>query len=309
MFYKHPISRHIVDVFGTEYRSTSNGREVIFTHEDCGDVSGHLYVNVETGLFFCQRCEWGGKVDTTGFRPKPIVPDEIKPLDWYEPKPLDNEAIDYLRTRRISVLERELYGLCLSGKTRYDGLVLFPVRDYEGNYIGWQGRIYKPIDSIPKCRGLSPQHRPIVHAVENPKWFSSKGFNRRSVVYGLNRWGRSGVELFLAEAIISSFQGEGGLASFGKAVTDKQADAIAACDPPGVVVALDGDAPIRNWKAACQLVERGVRNVRVATLPSDPRFKDPASDLDWEQHRRDAVPFDFITYAKLVRVHSAKRTS
>ena len=297
------------DLFGHAGKPAGAGSQLVFHCPECDPNCGKerkLYVGLESGGFFCQRCQYCGWVDTESLpTPKPGSGPQLQPFSNYRPIPLtqDTRAYDYLLKRGIPRDLADDYGLVLSNLTRYDGLILIPVHD--DGYKGWQGRLYLDLDDIEEYRDLDPWLRPIVHAISDPRWVSCKGFRRATCMWNWDR-AQHADTLVMVEGIQSAFSalreiryrpkttGWGCAATLGKAVTRSQLSKVIKARPKRVIVCLDPDA---MWQASLVgALLKGYRiEVLIVELPAETDLGDIADPWDRLQ---GAVPFSYIDMAK-----------
>lgn len=247
------LSKDIETAFGSDYRLTSDESNAIFKHADCGDRSGHLYVNLTNGLWFCHRCEDGGIVKVDQFEAKSARTD--KPLrPWSEVVPIpvekDPAAVDYLWRRRVSPTDAARYYIFISQLAVYKGLIFFPVWT-KGEWQGWQARTYLTEGDV----------SPIILRDTKKRWHACKGFRRATAIWNYDKVS-PGQELYLAEGKFSALAiertGRRCIATMGKSVSYKQLIEIAQLRPKLVTIALDGDARLTAYTLGLRLSELGV---------------------------------------------------
>lgn len=273
------LLNNITDQFGSSYKMTTDGTHAIFVHDDpmCGDSSGHLYVNLESGGWFCHRCESCGYVNTEGFSPN-IKESELKPFSAFHPISVDKDprAVKYLQSRKVLRSVWREYAFSLSPIARYEGLILIPIHN-EG-YCGWQGRVYLGQSQVGLHRNLYPGQRPLVHAVPGNRWFSCRGFRRKNAIWNFDRAIQHNT-IVICEGIFSALAvGPSAMATLGKAITEQQLNRIIRSGHRDAVIALDGDARLASLILGLKLTGYGI-NTRIAQFvgKEDP---DSVSDIE-----------------------------
>lgn len=259
------------------------------------DIKYHLYVNRNSGLFFCQRCEVKGHVsfldkslkdpeygrDEEGQRRSRL--DALK--DYFGPKSkLDNQTCnnlsvglpedyislyDYPKSEAAKYLERRGIDFDLAiqrglgfGADRNRGRIIFPVFDPEDRTkcIFWVARSYTNEDHIESCDCYLCKY----------KYTNAPDVQRRYFIYGLEFC--SGDTVCLTEGAISALcAGPNAVAAFGKYVTDEQINLLSERFDT-IQLALDPDAYKRSFKLMKELLGMG-KKVEWVPLPHK---KDPA---------------------------------
>ena len=259
------------------------------------DTNYHLYVNKNSGLFFCQRCNTKGHVsfidkglkdpeygrDEEGQRRSRIdaLKDYFGPQEKFTTSTLNylsvglpedyislldypnSQAAKYLEGRGIDydlAIQRGLGFGC--GKNR--GRIIFPVFDPEDKTkcIFWVARSYTNEDHNKQCDCYLCKY----------KYTNAPDVKRRYFIYGLEFI--SGRTCCLTEGAISALcAGPNAVATFGKYVTDEQINILSERFDT-IQLALDPDAYIRSFKLMKDLLGMG-KNVEWVQLPHD---KDPA---------------------------------
>lgn len=281
--------------------SFSTGNEARFCCPYCykrgrgEDTKYHLYVNKNSGLYFCQRCETKGHVsflnkglkdpeygrDEAGkrrsrldalkeyFGPanKLTTPAEINlsiglPEDYISlldyPK---SQAAKYLQRRGIPTELVEQRGLGF-GANRNRGRIIFPVFDPDDRTkcVFWVARSYTNEDHPKSCECYLCKY----------KYTNAPDVQRRHFIYGLEFC--SGDTVCLTEGAISALcGGPNAVAAFGKYVTDEQVNLLSERFDT-IQLALDPDAYKRSFKLMKDLLGMG-KNVEWIPLPHK---KDPA---------------------------------
>lgn len=297
------ISQNIEEAFGSDYRLTSDETNAIFKHGDCGDRSGHLYVNLTNGLWFCHKCEEGGLVIVEGFEAKPNRTEKkLKP--WEEVRPVsvetDPAAVEYLWRRRVSSTDAARYYIFLSQLGVYRGLIFFPVwtrREYQG----WQARTYRTEGDV----------SPIILRDVTKRWHACSGFRRATAIWNYDKVAQ-GQELCLAEGKFSALAvertGRRCIATMGKTVSRKQLLSIAQLQPSMVTIALDGDARLTAYTLGLRFNELGIptrvvqfqeprRNAKGQRLEE---AEDPDSSPDLERKLAGAPRWSLQDYTDVI---------
>jgi hypothetical protein len=310
--------------FGSRYTISADESHAIFIHGDCGDKRGHLYVNVDTGGWFCQRCEAAGWVEVDGWVPrKGDKKSNLRPFDEYQPIDIRNDprAVHYLWSRGVQESNWNDLGFSLSAVERYRGLILCPIFT-GGEYQGWQGRVFLPREAqtaliegyernLPDDQEAAAKARkyywPLVAKDPDNRWFSCVGFRRATAVFNYDRvFGEKSI--VLCEGIFSSLavenRGVRSIATLGKSVSALQMRKIfELARAPGFqefVLAIDGDAYFTSLLLGYKFSEVGIRcrivsfeNKKVVggvTIPAE----DPASVPDIERRVKEARPWKMI---------------
>lgn len=280
----------LATVLGEPYEH-SYGAEVRYNciyceqHGKSADINYHLYVNQESGLFFCHRCEMRGHiskfddaiVDThytlsrvemlvNSF--KPGADTKIEPMataglpdDYFAIEDLPNsKAMDYLEDRGIPFELAVTRGLGF-GTKRNKGRIIFPVFNYEHtDCVYWVARSYTNLDHQADCECF----------LCKAKYKNAPKAKRRYFLYGAEFV--EGDTCCLTEGAISSLcAGEGGVAGFGKYITSQQLDILSERFDR-IQVALDPDA-IKNAIDVMKELMARRKHVEFIPLPDD---KDPA---------------------------------
>lgn len=275
------------------------------------DTKYHLYVNKNSGLFFCQRCEVKGHVsfidksfkdpeygrDDEGGRRSRI--DALK--DYFTPKKKvtttsagtqrsglpddyisvmdypDSEAVCYLEDRGIS-FELALQRGIGFGATKNRGRIIFPVFDPKDrrNCIFWVARSYTNKDHLSSCDCYLCKY----------KYTNAPDVQRRYFIYGLEFC--RGTTVCLTEGAISALcSGPGAVAAFGKYVTPEQLELLSERFDT-IQVALDPDAFRRAYKLMQTLLGMGIK-VQWVKLPhgKDPADLGSAKMLELREHAVD----------------------
>jgi len=144
------------------YKRTGNPKEVRINCPECGDSKYHLYININKGVFFCQRCHYSGSIS------KNINIGEKKielPLNLERSLPegsfhlntgtsmIRYDALKYLLNRGITLRDINYYNIhyCVAGK--YMRRVIFPIIE-RGKVIYFVARA---IDKNAKKKVLNPR--------------------------------------------------------------------------------------------------------------------------------------------------------
>jgi hypothetical protein len=308
--------------FGSEYRLSSDGAHAVFTHQGCGPKRDRLYVNVDTGGYFCQQCEENGWVNVDGWEPTGAKGRKtLRPFDWYQPIDIDTDkrAIKYLWSRGIRRDQWESYGMQLSGLDLYRGLILVPIYT-AGEYQGWQGRNYFTPDEIRSLtqnrKDEDPKYHPLI--VRNPenRWFSCSGFHRATAIFNYDEAVNSDL-IVLCEGIFSctavlnhNFKA---IATLGKSISEAQLKLLfkLVSVRGEVTIAIDGDALFTAMLLGYRFSEVGIRtrivhfeNDRVINGVEYPS-EDPASVSDIEHRIRTARLWTMNEFIEVM--HLAKK--
>jgi hypothetical protein len=285
------------------------------------DTKYHLYVNKNSGLFFCQRCEAKGHVsfidksykdpeygrDEDGgrrsridalkafFAPgKKLTPATLNALRSGLPEdyialmdyPL-SEAADYLEDRGIPFELAMQRGLGF-GATKNRGRIIFPVFNPKNRSqcVFWVARSYTNQTHGKDCDCFLCKY----------KYTNAPDVQRRFFIYGLEFC--DGDTVCLTEGPISALcAGPNAVAAFGKYVTPEQLELLSERFAT-IQVAQDPDAYRRSFKLMKQMLGMGI-NVQWVPLP---RGKDPA-DVGWDEmieRRKRAITITRTTMTEVL---------
>jgi len=259
---------------GLAPRLTSSDKEILVTHDECGDSGGHLYISAEHGAWICFHCQASGSIytlleevvgmrgysafllarrilETTNYVPVRRAPDqkdqEIElPEEFIPSNGIDDMASRYLRNRgfRPALARKYDMGYCLRG--RYAYRLVVPVYT-EGKLRTF---IARAIVSVLEKKVLIPSGSRASHAL----------FNIDNVAPPL---------CIVVEGVFDALRlRQYAIASLGTTLSDYQIDLLRTKGFRGIVVMRDGDEAGRTAarKDADALVAMGFR-VCVAQLP------------------------------------------
>jgi hypothetical protein len=246
------------------------------------DLKFKLYLNPAKGVYYCQKCAVGGKIDLTwlakveAVEEAPVDPLKLGPPEGFTQLTHRSSSVklqpysDYLCRRGL--LDAAINvgaGACLSG--RFAGRVIFPHAVFKEHCP--QGCV--PISDhlfgasmMGNYRWAGFSARAIYDGME-PKYLYPAGMPR-----GTTMWGGflpHHNELWLVEGVIDALAiYPMGVAAFGKNVTEEQLDIFAKWahnSSAKPVVCLDGDAWEDCIAIAMRLALRDVHKVHWARLP------------------------------------------
>jgi hypothetical protein len=243
------------------------------------DETGHLYVEHEQGLYYCFRCQAGGKLSPQSTPetpklngPRPVVskvacegfPPGTRTIEGYNSEshndPTYLKAVSYLKSRRVTEEQARNFKLCYCTEGLYKDRLIIPVFQF--------GKI-----AYYMARALND------HPV---RYFNPKGVSRRGKLFNIDQAVRVAkawnLPIVLCEGAFSAMRvGYHAVASLGKELDEVQAVLLASYGLP-VVVLYDEGAEKDSQRAAQELHSWGT-DVRVATCPiPDPGWCQP-SDL------------------------------
>ena len=254
------------------------------------DEGYHLYVNIRTGLFFCQRCRFGGKLkELQSERRTPELEtllnlvqemNRISTITTYSELPSDfcpiSDGIykDYVYRRGITDAQIEFYRLGWSSSVPWR--VIFPCY-MRGKLVTWTGR------SV--LESLMPRYS------NAPASESGKCLYNYDGAYGND-------QVIITEGPISAIMaGYNAIATFSVNYTGYQVDLIQSLNAKSYVVAYDGEALDQSYELANYLYKRGL----IVSIAEIPYKEDPAS-LEHSKFMdivRTATPFNRVS--KLLR--------
>lgn len=247
------------------------------------DIKFHLGVHPGHGRYNCVRCDSRGRLDhllrklgadskvikgsldalrdqiVSNFAVEtPVMEEILYPENFYPwDHPYGMQAFSYLLSRGIPANEIPSYrvGYCTDGK--YGGRVIFPVFDFFGKLVFWQGRL---IDNVKGAQ----------------RYMTPPGGPRKHVLFNLTNAVKYDSVIVTEGPISAMAAGVNAVCSFGKQVTQEQISALAVFPFSTYFVALDGDDIAVGIKVANALYAKQC-NVRFAFLPKPKEEKDPAA--------------------------------
>lgn len=278
--------------FGSQYRYNGAGTEMIFHCTQC-QISqrseGKLYVNIDSGVFYCHRCGYTGSVSVSAKHRREVAKanKEPLPLSVISPRLVrSGPTYDYLRRRGLDDEQIEYYTFLDPGDSSYYGSVICPARDT--TYRGFVARIYN--------RNLSWRWEDL-H--EDIRWYNCPGFRRRDTIWNMGHIGLVS-EIIVAESVFSGIAcGRNAIATFGKDVTTSQLARIlteAKKRQARVVFALDGGLKERRiaWSCASWLNDFHCPSA-VVSLP-DELDPDEVGSREMSKLLSSPVPFSDSSY-------------
>jgi len=277
------------DLFGPSYMYNGSRTELIFPCDNylCIGRSWKLYVNIETGLYHCQRCEKSGHVKPPD-RAKLRAPGKKVKLTLADifavPVRAGSAAYSYLKHKR-GLSDREIlyWDFRESPLNSWQGGVVIPLRD--PNHPGFLVRVFDRDASKRWSR--------------TDNYYNSPGFERRSTVFNIAQ-AENYSELIICEGVFSAVAcGLNVVSTLGKDVTPNQFDRLMALkNVKEYIICFDGDLPGRekSLEVAKKIYGMG-RRVSVVILPYG---KDPHDMKDSIQdYIRSRVPISDFSLMEL----------
>lgn len=228
--------------------------------------------------------------------PSPADPGELVPLHLL---PDSHQAVVYLRNRGIDPSYAEkIYGIayCQRGKRFAGGVfdtsntIAIPIYE-DGRTIGWQCRLMYSPDGLTdeECAVMGFAKKPDGRYIRPPKYFTSPGLRKSSVLYNGDWAANSGV-VVVTEGVFDAISvGLCGVATFGKQVSDEQIRRL--CRWRLVILLLDPDAA-SDQAALAGRFQNGTLVVQVALKGYKDAGECPRAEL-WRQIREavDGNPY------------------
>lgn len=287
------MSRRVQDaekLFGYDYRLNGSGTQLMFWCKWCqtmGEGEPKLYVGIDSGGYYCQRCEATGYVQVDRRLVEHAKASQRPPMELDEALPTkiprSHAAYDYLRTRGLSDADIEYYNFYIGQDSSFDGGVICPTR-----YTGSKSFLVRIYDRSASWRWTN-LHKDV-------RWWNAPGFKKRDLL-----WNHAYVQSFptvvLAEGIFSATScGKNALCTFGKDLAGNQIELLVRLPAKKFVLCFDGDpdAYIKAWTLARKLNSFG-KQTSVVELPvkTDPNDYSRKEMIDYI---RSAIPYDDITY-------------
>ncbi len=257
----------------TRVREKGDGRSYFTYCGNCPDEAGHCEVDPIKGVWFCHRCQRGGRLPRKGgeqsARKDPIPLSRYSSALPFSRVDTDDPLLGYLRDRGMDSVDIGHLDPHLGPEKT---VLYFPVYR-KGIPVYWVGRETRP-------------NRPYRY------WYPPNGHSefrsKSKVLWGLDRWEREryvnpDLQLILVEGIFDAVRSGQRIALLGKGLTSWQANDIYNLHPLEVIVALDGDAYAATHIMVRRLWAGGVKNVRVCQLPehADPDTLDRTVGPSW----------------------------
>lgn len=268
----------------------NNGKdEAIFLCPECmhrkgtPDLSGHLYVNVNSYKFYCVRCGYAGQVSKSGtIDESKVYNDEMnsdlddlikdtadildEPDEYNLKIPIDKvtmseSATKYLLDRGFSYDQMEYYDMRVGNLNLEFGRVVIP------NKVS--RLVYTDMYSARSYIG------------QVPKYHNPPTIKKSHIVFNLHRI-KEGTPIILVEGALTAVAaGKHAVASLGKVLSVSQASQIAKKSPSVIYVNYDNGAE-KNSRDACRLLRRYLPDTPIyETLMKDDR---DAADLTHDEY-------------------------
>lgn len=271
-------------VFGSQWTWNGSQTELIFPCPDCHEHGKEwkLYVNAESGVYYCQRCNKTGYAKlsprvraSAGQKREPVSLEEI----FAQAVQPDTPAYKYLTdVRGLTPQQIVSYAICASPIPSWHGGVILPTLDE--TYRGFVVRIYD--------KSASWRWGKVVD-----RYYNSPGFRRVNTLYNFIR-AKSSRYIKVCEGAFSVIAaGTDSIGTYGKDVALPQFERLVTLDPEEFIVCFDGDAKFRTWHLCMMLYSYGKRVTRIE-LPHD---QDPDSVEDFSyylKHRRPVDDLDLL---------------
>jgi len=297
-----------VELFGRALNT--DPREMLFHCGECG--APKLYVNAQSGAFYCMRCQYKGSVfrlAQIGYIPSVGPKQELSwlppTLEQIEASPLrpNSAPFRYLVRRGFTAEQIREFGVCGSN---YEGSVFLTVVDGTGRDVGTTKKYVRLRRSaiFPLYDGgyKGYQARYMDATEKSKRWMSAPGTRRKSLLFNADKaLSPANDYIFIAEGIPAACAlGPQAVATFGKSFSEPQLERLVGAPQELLYVAYDGDATQEARKLALALLEVGKR-VRIVHFTGD---EDPDSVPDLRRRVERATEY---TYDELLS--SAPRES
>ena len=243
---------YIIDQLGNEYIDAGNNEiryECPFCKESGRKYKDHkLYINYNTGLYFCQRCQSKGRIK---FNEDVVTPsnsqdfnneitkfiktissssDDYEDNDYYLiPKNPPNNgtlAYEYIKSRGLTDDDIKFYSIRVSSLNDprvFKGRIIIPNKVISNRWTDqYVARDYRGS----KIRYLNPKNN-----------------KTHQIVFNLHRIENNPDSIIINEGVINSIiAGYNSVATYGKYVSDTQLYSILSKKPDKIYVSLDYDA-------------------------------------------------------------------
>jgi hypothetical protein len=271
--------------FGIDHSDPNSQGEVTYNCPYCEEIRGKkdtkhkMYVNINTGLYYCFKCGSAGSVGTNDSTYTKNVSREFL-LNIFQ-EDVDNsisnhkyllpitraqnhpDALSYLTSRGLSISDIEYYDIRL-GST-LDGL--YP------NRVVVPNEVVGSFTDMLVARSIDP------NCDKRWKYLNPVGSRKTNHVFNLHRIPNNSERIIVAEGVFSAIAcGRDAVATYGKVMSDTQLQMIINKKPQSVYIIYDYDAQDLSKSTASRL-SRYLKNVYYVPLYDD---RDP-SDLGHDQ--------------------------
>ena len=270
MKFRQEIEQSIAQTFGsgTWRRGTCYVCDV---KEGTPDRKQSFGYNSDTGYFHCFRC--GVKGFEKGAKPtaRPVEPKEVPEFEapegyhglaepTYKTAMCTEPARQYLLSRGVGEKVWEEVGIGVAMDGFLAGRIIVPIKGYEGEWKGWQARVWTPTTT-----GL--------------KYKNAKGMDRHTTFFNMQALQKETDEpLLVMEGTFDALPyWPYAVAVLGKP-SHGQVSLLKQCKRP-VVICLDGDAHIQAEMLCLNMRTAGKPDTYYVKLPAK---EDPSTvDRDW----------------------------
>lgn len=254
--------------------------QIVVDYEKLTDVREALkFLNQFEGLDY----QIDDTVERMEFKKDAVLPDSFKSL-MLGKNMYAKAARNYIKKRGFDIMElsRAGFGYCTRGK--YEGYIIIPFYDIDGNLIYFNARLYL---------GNGTKYN-------NPE-IEDFGVGKSVILYNIAALYLYNT-IFLCEGAFNArTMGDKGVASGGKSISDIQLNYIIKSPVKNVIILLDPDAYPEAIKLGLRLVNH--KKVKVIKLPDD---SDP-NDLGRKKTLKHIREHSYVNYSELIMLKNEER--
>lgn len=299
------------NLFGNHLKVNNRG-EIRYNCPFCKKYKGidthyHLYVNIDKGKYYCQKCKASGELSyllkshgiisptktyLAEYKDKLLSEslfsssEDIKEVEFYIPELIDiypeTPAYDYLINRGVTKEDIDYYGLKLIiSPGAYMNRIFLP--EYrEGELIYWAARYA---------------------GKKNPTYLNVPKIDGNNKIFNFDTIPNNNPILVCEGPISAILAGHNAVATYSKNFRIEQVDLLLTKDPSEIIICYDGDAIKDSLKLCKEFKVRGYNNLSIVLMNY---FKDPAdyNKMQFNNKLKSRKPLRSITDELEVRLMS-----